>query len=79
MGQFVIEAATTSAVGGSIGIIVGIICSLLVGGIFNIQTAPSLQAVAVSFGVSVTIGVVFGFLPANKAAKLHPIDALRYE
>jgi putative ABC transport system permease protein len=79
MGQFVIEAATTSAVGGSIGIVLGILCSVLVGGAVGIETTPSVRAVAVSFLVSVTIGVVFGFLPANKAAKLHPIDALRHE
>ncbi|MBQ1352190.1 MAG: ABC transporter permease [Oscillospiraceae bacterium] len=79
MGQFVIEAATTSAVGGSIGIIVGIIGSVLIGSAFDIQATPSVKAVAISFVVSVTIGIVFGFLPANKAAKLHPIDALRHE
>ena len=79
MGQFVIEAATTSAVGGSIGIVVGAVCSVLVGNIFSIQATPSLEAIAIAFLVSVSIGIVFGFLPANKAAKLHPIDALRYE
>lgn len=42
-------------------------------------TTPSVGAVAISFGVSVFIGVFFGFMPANKAAKLNPIDALRYD
>ena len=40
---------------------------------------PNLSGILVSFGVSVGIGVLFGYLPANKAAKLNPIDALRYD
>ena len=88
--QFVIEAGTTSAVGGVIGIILGAVVTavaspILTGmmsgmgstGTFN--AAPTLGAVAIAFGVSVGIGVLFGYLPANKAAKLNPIDALRYE
>ena len=43
------------------------------------NATPSLGAILISFGVSVGIGVLFGYLPANKAAKLNPIDALRYE
>ena len=43
------------------------------------NATPTLSAVLVSFGVSVGIGVLFGYLPANKAAKLNPIDALRYD
>ncbi|MDD3347733.1 ABC transporter permease [Oscillibacter sp.] len=88
--QFIIEAGTTSAIGGMLGILFG--CALatlvgtLVGGYLSSQmngavfsATPTLGAVAVSFGVSVGIGVLFGYLPANKAAKLNPIDALRYE
>ena len=88
--QFVIEAGTTSAVGGVIGIILGAVVTtaaspILTGmmsgmgstGTFN--ATPTLGAVAIAFGVSVGIGVLFGYLPANKAAKLNPIDALRYE
>ena len=47
------------------------------GAVFN--ATPTLGAIAISFGVSVGIGVLFGYLPANKAAKLNPIDALRYD
>ena len=43
------------------------------------NATPTLGAILVSIGVSVGIGVLFGYLPANKAAKLNPIDALRYE
>lgn len=87
-GQFIIEAATTSAIGGSIGIGLGLIMasvltavmgSLTDAGARDFSAVPTVSGIALSFGVSVAIGVVFGYLPANKAAKLNPIDALRYE
>lgn len=90
--QFIIEAGTTSAIGGLLGIIFGCLMALgigsLLGGMLLSQmgvsgltfnATPTLGAITVSFGVSVGIGVLFGYLPANKAAKLNPIDALRYE
>ncbi|MBQ9925609.1 MAG: FtsX-like permease family protein, partial [Clostridia bacterium] len=77
--QFIIEAGTTSAVGGVIGILVGIAAAGIAGNALGIKAIPSVTAIAVSFGVSVAVGVIFGYLPANKAAKLNPIDALRYE
>ena len=58
---------------------------MVVGGIMGsmngvtFSATPSLSDVAISFGVSVGIGILFGYLPANKAAKLNPIDALRYD
>ena len=90
--QFLIEAGTTSAIGGLVGILLGCLLAMGIGSLFGgmlvqslgatgitFNATPTLSAVAVSFGVSVGIGMLFGYLPANKAAKLNPIDALRYE
>ena len=90
--QFIIEAGTTSAIGGLVGILFGCLVAMgigsLLGGMLVAQlgfsgitfnATPTLSAILISFGVSVGIGVLFGYLPANKAAKLNPIDALRYE
>ena len=78
--QFVIEAGTTSAVGGIIGIIFGIVGARMVSMFIQDFTAvPTIQAILLAFGISVAIGVIFGYLPANKAAKLNPIEALRHE
>ena len=90
--QFIIEAGTTSAIGGMLGIVFGCLMALGIGSLLGgmllgqmgvsgltFNATPTLGAIAVSFGVSVGIGVLFGYLPANKAAKLNPIDALRYE
>ncbi len=90
--QFVIEAGTTSAIGGLLGIGFGCLMATGIGAVMGgmlvqsmgvsgitFNAAPTFSAIAVSFGVSVGIGVLFGYLPANKAAKLNPIDALRYD
>ena len=88
--QFVIEAGTTSAVGGLLGIGLGYLLATGVGSLLGaslsaqmngatFSATPTFGSVAVSFGVSVGIGILFGYLPANKAAKLNPIDALRYD
>ena len=83
--QFVIEAATTSGLGGVLGIILGYalsqIASVVVSSLMeaDITVAPTLSAVVMASGISIAIGIFFGFLPARKAAKLNPIDALRYE
>ena len=90
--QFIIEAGTTSAIGGLLGIAFGCLLAVGIGTIFGgmlvqsmgasgitFNATPTLGAILVSFGVSVGIGVLFGYLPANKAARLNPIDALRYD
>ncbi len=81
--QFVIEAATTSALGGIIGIFTGIGIASLVTKILassmDIKAIPTVTSIIISFGISVFIGILFGYLPANKAAKLNPIEALRHD
>ena len=77
--QFIIEAATTSLLGGIIGIILGTTLAGIVGSLINITAIPSAEAILTASGVSLAVGMVFGYLPANNAAKLHPIDALRYD
>lgn len=79
MSQFVIEAGTVSGVGGIIGIVFGSAVAVLAGKLLNLTAVPSVGAIVIAFGVSVGIGVVFGYLPAKNAAKLNPIDALRHE
>ena len=75
--QFIIEAAVTSTIGGVIGIIFGALCSTGIGSLIGIEAPPTVGAVIVSFSVSVGIGLIFGFMPASRASKLSPIDALR--
>ncbi len=85
MQQFVIEAASTSALGGVTGILLGDLLSVAASQVVTrlmeetLAVAPTLAAVAAAFGISVGIGILFGYLPAKKAAKLNPIDALRYD
>ncbi len=79
LGQFIIESAVTSTVGGVIGIGIGVIGALAAGKIMNMPVFPAADAILVSFGISVAIGVFFGFMPAQKAARMNPIDALKYE
>ena len=85
MRQFVIEAATTSALGGVLGILLGdalsAVATVIISNIIeaSLTVSPTLGAVALAFGVSTGIGVLFGYLPAKMAACLNPIDAQRYE
>ena len=86
LGLFVTEAATTSALGGVLGIGLGYLFSALATKLLSLvitgmemSVVPSLDSVAVAFGISVGIGVLFGYLPAKRAARLNPIEALRYD
>ena len=83
---FVTEAATTSALGGLLGIALGYLFSALANRVLpllvsdmEMTVAPSMTSVLVAFGISVGIGVLFGYLPAKRAARLNPIEALRYD
>ena len=79
MRQFVIEAAVTSSLGGLIGILIGCVATPAVGAAVGINATPTPAAIIISFSVSVGIGLLFGYMPASRAANLNPIDALRSE
>ena len=85
MRQFIIEAGTTSAIGGLLGIAAGyglsaVATQLITIGLGeNMSVVPTMNSILVAFGISAGIGVLFGYLPARKAARLNPIDALRHD
>jgi len=75
--QFIIESVTLSVVGGGIGVLIGYLGALAINQF--ISTTVTFWSVALAFGVSAAIGVIFGVAPAASASKLNPIDALKYE
>ena len=77
--QFLIEAVTLSSVGGMIGIICGIGASQFLAWKFQWPTLISISSIAIAFLFSAAVGIFFGFYPAREAARLDPIEALRYE
>jgi putative ABC transport system permease protein len=79
LSQFLIEAVTLSCIGGLIGIGLGVFAAELVGQSAGWRIEIQTQAIALAFGSAALIGVFFGYYPARKAARLTPIDALRYE
>jgi len=77
--QFLIESIVITFIGGAIGIIAGVAGANIIAYYGKWRAIVSLNAVALSFGVSLTIGLIFGLWPAKRAAEINPIEALRYE
>ena len=77
--QFLTEAMTLTALGGVVGVGLGLLTALVVRLVSSLRTETPLWSILLGLGVSVSIGLFFGIYPAMKAARLDPIDALRYE
>ena len=77
--QFLVESIALSIVGGVMGIIVGIIGSKIAARVTGWPSAISPASVLIPFGFAVAVGLFFGIYPASRAAKLDPVEALRYE
>jgi putative ABC transport system permease protein len=77
--QFLVEAITLSLIGGIIGIVFGLGGSRAISYLAEWRTLVSMEAIVLAFGFAALIGIFFGFYPARKAARLDPIEALRYE
>jgi putative ABC transport system permease protein len=77
LGQFLVEATMLSICGGLLGVAVGLAGSRFK--IVGVQPSVELYSVFLAFGVGVAVGLFFGIYPANRAAALRPIEALRYE
>jgi putative ABC transport system permease protein len=77
--QFLVEAATLTLVGGALGILFGLGAGALLKALLSLESAVPLWTIALACGVSIAIGLVFGLLPANRAARMDPVEALRHE
>jgi putative ABC transport system permease protein len=77
--QFLSEATMISVAGGIMGIILGIALARIITGVTGILTIVSISSIIISFGVSASVGIAFGYMPAKKAAMQDPVTSLRYE
>ncbi|MBN2030964.1 ABC transporter permease [bacterium] len=79
LGQFLIEAVVLSFVGGILGIFIGFLMTKAISGYAGWKTIVDVGSILLAFGVSASVGIIFGIYPARKAALLDPIESLRYE
>lgn len=77
--QFIVEAIIICLIGGILGLILGITAGVTLSNYLGYPAMPSIGGIVISLAFSMAIGLFFGYFPANKAAKMNPIDALRYE
>ena len=77
--QFVVESAIICLIGGAIGIVLGGVLGYVGSSLLKAPSLPSFGSIALAVGFSLSVGIFFGYYPANKAAQLDPIEALRYE
>jgi putative ABC transport system permease protein len=77
--QFLVESVIVSGIGGIIGTVLGLGLAVIVSSFIKIPPSVSMGTIAIAWLFSAGVGIFFGIYPANKASKLDPIDALRYE